>query len=299
MIKNYLKIAWRNLIKNKTYSLLNIIGLASGLTCFIFISIWVHDEVSFDRFNEKADRIVRVIGKTKTESGITESAVTSAPMAAALKRDYPEVEDAVRLDPHEEIIQLKNEQVLQSGILLTDPSFFRIFNYTLTKGDINTALNEPFSIVLTESLAKKYFGNKDALGQKLTIFMLDRDGRGAPYTVTGVMPDPKSNAHFEFQMLGSFKTIEAVNREALTVDGWGDASRYTYLLLKEGVDPEAFSKKITWFYEKYIGDLFTVWQPIYTYSLQPLTDIHLRSNLMYEIGNNGNINQVYIFSAIG
>src|SRR4029453_380730 len=100
-------------------------------------------------------------------------------------------------------------------------------------------------------------------------------------------------------MLGSFKTIREANPEALTVDGWGDASRYTYLLLKEGVDPEAFSKKITWFYEKYIGDLFTVWQPIYTYSLQPLTDIHLRSNLMYEIGNNGNINQVYIFSAIG
>jgi len=278
---------------------LNIVGLAAGLTCFIFIAIWVNDELSFDRFNEKADRIVRLIGKTKTESGTTESAVSSAPMAAALLKDYPEVEDAVRLGIQEEIVQLKNEQVLQSGILITDPSFFRIFSYSLTKGDINTVLNEPFSIVLTESLAKKYFGNEDPMGQKLTLFMFDRDGRGAQYTVTGVMPDPKNNAHFDFQMLASFKTIEAVNPDALTVDGWGDAGRYTYLLLKEGVDIEAFSKKITWFYERYIGELFKVWQPIYTYSLQPLTDIHLRSNLMYEIGSNGNINQVYIFSAIG
>src|SRR4030095_4926678 len=105
MIKNYLKIAWRNLIKNKTYSLLNVIGLAAGLTCFIFIAIWVNDELSFDRFNKKADRIVLLLGKKKTESGTTESEVSSAPMAAALVRDYPEVEDAVRIDPHEEIIQ--------------------------------------------------------------------------------------------------------------------------------------------------------------------------------------------------
>ena len=299
MIRNYIKIAWRNLMKNKTYSLLNIVGLAAGLTCFSLIALWVNDELSFDRFNTKADRIVRLVGQAKTESGTTESAVSSAPMAAALMKDYPEVEEAVRLDLREEIIQLKQEQVLQPGILLTDPSFFKVFSYSLSKGDINTVLNKPYSIVLTESLAKKYFGNEDAIGQKLTIFMLDRDGRGAQYTVTGIMPDQKENSHVQFQLLASFNTIEVVNPDALTVDGWGDASYYTYLLLKEGVDIEVFSKKITWFYEKYVGDLFKIWQPIYTYSLQPLTDIHLRSDLLFEIGSNGNMNQVYVFSAIG
>src|SRR6202008_4574025 len=147
-------------------------------------------------------------------------------MGAALMNDYPEVEAAVRIDLREEIVQLKNEQVLQAGILLTDPSFFKVFTYSLSKGNINTVLNDPYSIVLTESLAKKYFGNEDAIGQKLTIFMLDRDGRGAQYTVTGIMPDQKENSHFQFQMLASFKTIEVVNPDALTVNGWGDGSYY-------------------------------------------------------------------------
>jgi len=262
------------------------------------IALWVNDELSFDRFNTKADRIVRLVGKAKTESGTTESATSSAPMAAALMKDYPEVENAVRLDIHEEIVQLKNEQVLQDGILVADKSFFKVFSYNLSRGDINTVLTEPFSIVLTESIAKRYFGSEDPIGQKLTLFMFDRDGRGAQYTVTGVMPDPKENSHFDFKMIASFNTVEVVNPDATTIDGWGDASYYTYLLLKEGVDKEAFSKKITWFYEKHIGELFKIWKPIYTYSLQSLTDIHLKSNRLYEIGNNGNINQVYTFSAI-
>src|SRR5688572_20275825 len=299
MLRNYLKQAWRNITKNKTYSALNIIGLSAGLTCVAFIAIWVNDELSYDKFNQNSDRIFRLTGIAKTETGTIASAVSSAPMAQALKNDYPEIENTVRMDMREEIIEHEGQQYLEPGILLTDPSFFDVFSYELTEGDINTVLNEPYSIILTTSTSKKYFGNNNPIGKTLKINMLDADGYGEAYKVTGVMPDPPKNAHFTFNMLASFKTVEVANPDVMTIDGWGDASFYTYLLLKENVDYKSFSNKITQFYEKYIGDRFAVWRSIYFYNLQPLRDIHLRSNLQYEIAPVGNINQVYIFSAIG
>ena len=138
MFENYLKQAWRNLSKNKTYSFLNIAGLAAGLTCFVFIALWVKDETSYDKFNTNYDRIVRLISTSKTETGITASAVSSAPMAKALKNDYPEVENTVRLRMREDIVTHKNQQLLQGGILLTDPSFFDVFSYpTNLSGNVN------------------------------------------------------------------------------------------------------------------------------------------------------------------
>ena len=298
MLRNYLKETWRGLQKNKTYFLLNIIGLTAGLVCFVFIALWVADELSYDRFNRHYDRIVRLTGITKTETGVIESAVSSAPMAKALKDDYAEVESAVRLRLREEIVTHKDQQVLQGGILITDPSFFDVFSYHLLRGNVTTALTEPYSIILTESTAKKYFGIGDPMGQTLLINMFDT-GYGAPYKVTGVIADPPQNAHFTFNMLASFKTAEVANPDLLTIDGWGDASFYTYLLLRQGVDQEAFSQKISQFYGKYVGELFGIWRNIYYYKAQPLADIHLRSNLQYEIAPTGSATQVYIFSTIG
>jgi putative ABC transport system permease protein len=298
MIRNYLKHIVRGLVKNSTYSLLNIVGLTAGLVCFAFIALWVTDELSYDKFNRNYDRIVRLTGIAKTETGISESAVSSAPMAKALKDDYGEVENTVRMRLREEIITHKNQQVLQPGILVTDPSFFDIFSYGLTRGNVSTALSEPYSIILTKSTAKKYFGDNDPMGQTLIINMYDT-GYGAAYKITGIMADPPKNAHFAFNMLASFKTVEVANPDVLTVDGWGDAGFYTYLLLKKGVDYKAFSNKISQFYEKYIGDLFAIWRNIYFYKLQPLRDIHLASHLQYEMAPTGNTTYVYIFSTIG
>jgi len=299
MIKNYFKYSWRGLLKNKTYSILNIAGLTAGLTCFAFIALWVKDELSYDKFNSNYDRIVRLTGVAKTETGINESAVSSAPMAKALKDDYAEVENTVRIDMREDIVTHKGQQVLQSGILVADPSFFDVFSYHLTKGNVATALNEPYSIILTESTAKKYFGIDDPIGQTLTINMYDGSGYGAAYKITGIMPDPPANAHFTFNLIASFKTIEVANPDVLTVDGWGDASFYTYVLLKKGVDYKTFSPKISQFYGKYIGDRFDIWRKIYSYKLQPLGDIHLKSHLQYEITANGSVSNVYIFFTIG
>ncbi|MFN2458931.1 MAG: ABC transporter permease [Chitinophagaceae bacterium] len=299
MFRNYLKQTWRSLIKNKTYSILNIAGLAAGLTCFALIALWVNDELSYDKFNNNYNRIVRLISTAKTEMGIEESAVSSAPMAKALKNDYAEVEKTVRLRMREEIVTYQNHQGLQPGILLTDPSFFDVFSYHITRGNVATALSEPYSIILTESIAKKYFGDKDPMGQTLMLNMYDSTGYGAAYTITGIMSDPLKNSHFTFSMLASFKTIEVANPDVLTVDGWGDNSFYTYLLLKKGVDTRAFSAKISQFYGKYIGELYNIWKSIYFYKLQPLSDIHLHSKLQYEIAPTGSITQVYIFALIG
>ena len=299
MILNYLKQTWRSLVKNKTYSILNIVGLSAGLICFAFIAVWVTDELSYDKFNKNYNRIVRVTGIAKTESGVSESAVSSAPMAKAFKDDYAEVENTVRFDMRGEIVRLNDKQILEDAILVTDPSFFDAFSFHLTRGDVSTALNEPYSIVLTKTAAKKYFGDADPMGQVLTINMYDSAGLGAQYKVTGIMPDAPKNSHFTFNMLASFKTAEVANPDILTVDGWGDASFYTYLLLKKGVDHKIFSQKISQFYGKYIGERYEVWKSIYFYKLQPLADIHLKSQLEYEIAATGNITNVYIFSTIG
>ena len=160
MIRTYFKQFKRNIAANKTYSLLNITGLSAGLTCFAFIFLWVADESSYDKFNNNYDRIVRLVSKTKTETGIVESAVSSAPMAQTLRHDYPEVENAVRLRMREDIVTFKNQQVLQRGILLTDASFFQVFSYHMSRGNEETALSEPFSVILTQSTAKKYFGRQ-------------------------------------------------------------------------------------------------------------------------------------------
>src|SRR3569833_1360780 len=172
MIINYLKAAWRSITKNKAYSFINIVGLSAGLTCFAFIFLWVNDELSFDKFNKNYARIVRLTETAKTETGINRSATTSAPMAKALKDDYPEVENTVRVDMHEEIVQHNGQQVLQSGILIADPSIFDVFSYGLSRGDVKTALKDPYTLVLTESAAKKYFGATNPIGQTLFLFLL-------------------------------------------------------------------------------------------------------------------------------
>lgn len=299
MLRNYVKITWRNLQRQPGFTFINIVGLSAGLTCFTLIALWVHDELSYDTFHPQADRVVRLTESQKTETGWVESARTSAPMAKALLTDFADVENAVRLRRKEEVVQYQGQQWVEPNILLTDPAFFAVFGYRLTSGNPATALREPYSVVLTESTAKKYFGQTDPLGQVLTIFMYDSTGRGANYKVTGLTPDPPRNAHFTYTMLASFKTIEAANPDILTAKGWGDNEVYTYLLLKEGIGYQSFSKKIAHFYQAYIGELATSWRATHSYQLQPIRAIHLRSDLAHEIGPNGSIRQVTVFGTIG
>src|SRR6266496_2245037 len=297
MFKNFSLLTFRNLTKHKAYTLLNIAGLAAGLACFAFIASWIKDELSYDTFNSKANRIVRVVSKSTTPSETFDQAVTAAPLAHALKTDFPEVENSVRFEQKGAILKFGNNQSDEDGILLTDPSFFDVFDYHLLQGNIKTALNDPYNIVLTESMAKKYFGKEDPIGKALLIYLFDSTGRGALYKVTGVMPDAPKNAHFTFNFLASFKTFETYAPEAAAE--WDKNDYYTYLLLRYKSDIKkieaqlpAFAKRHT---EKYMQQANTRLD----FSLQPLTSIHLNSHLRYEIEPTGSMQNIYIFATIG
>ncbi|RDC65543.1 ABC transporter permease [Adhaeribacter pallidiroseus] len=296
MIPYYFAQAWRRIAKDKTYSFLNIVGLSAGLTCFAFIALWVKDELSYDAFNQNVNRIVRLTQTIKTENGLSQSAATGAPMAQALQQDYAEIENTVRMDSREELVQHQNQQTLES-ILLTEPSFFKIFSYHLTQGHAATALQEPYSVILTESTARKYFGNANPVGQTLTIYMYDKDGKGTSYKVTGITPDPPPNAHFSFTVLASFSTIAAANPAGW--NDWSNSSLYTYLLLQPGVSNKAFSAKISRFYAKYTSEQLAPGRAISAFALQPLRDIHLSGHLQNELAPSGDKNQVYTFATIG
>src|SRR5260221_2712471 len=299
MLRSYLTSAFRRLVKNKTYAVLNAIGLSVGLACFTLIGLWVKDELSYDRFHPKADRIYRVGGIFTDESGKFDQAVTPPPLTTSLLNDFPEVEDAVRLDMNNATVRKEDKQFIENDIILTDPSFFRMFSFELKAGDPRTALNDPYSIILSESMAKKYFGNDDPIGQLITLFRYDPEGQGKEYKVTGVIGDCPSNSQFRYNFLVSFKILEVYNPEVLQEYGWYNNSYYTYLLLKSGKSPQQLQAKFPKFLEKYMGVHNKEWKISYAYFLQPLTDIHLQSHLRYEIRETSSIGYVVIVATIG
>jgi putative ABC transport system permease protein len=299
MLKSYFISAIRHLLKNKSYTILNTIGLSVGLTCFALIGLWVVNELSFDRFHEKADRIYRVSGIFSSESDRMQQAVTPTPLRMALKNDMPEVEDAVIIDNNDAIVQRDDKQFMEDFLLMTDPSFFSLFSFELKAGDKHTALNEPYSIVLSESMAKKYFGDEDPIGQSLIIFLQDPEGRGKNYTVTGVIEDCPVNSHFNYQALISFKTFEVNNPTDPQGHDWYNNGYYTYILLREGSRAEQLQAKLPQLIEKYMGKQNREWKISYEYFLTPITDIHLHSHIKYEIKETNTLSSVIIFGTVG
>ncbi|WP_413667764.1 ABC transporter permease [Mucilaginibacter sp. Mucisp86] len=283
MLRNYIKIAWRNLIKHKVFSFINIFGLATGIAAFWLISFYVVDEWSYDRYNLKADRIFRVVQHGTWNGGKFNLAVTSPPYAPALKNDYAEVEDAIRIDAEGGgKITYGEKQINEGAMLFTDKGFFNLFTHHFLSGDPNTALTKPQSIVLTKTLAEKLFGNTaDALDKTILI-------ENNPSTVTGVIDDVPANSQFTFSALRSLP-------DGYT-DGWANSHVYTYLLLKNHDDFKKIQAGSDAFFNKYLKGPLGAMQ--YRMELQPLTSIHLNSNLDYELGSNGNITYVYIFGIV-
>lgn len=299
MLKSYLTSAIRHLVKNKGYTVLNAIGLSVGLACFTLIGLWVKDEISYDKFHAKADRVFRIAGTFTDESGAFDQAVTCIPLAPALKADLPEVEDALRIDANGATVKYGSDQFVEEDILGVDPSFFKIFDFKLLKGNPATALTEPYTLVISESMARKYFGEKDPIGESLKIFQYDPDGNGAEYKITGVIEDCPANSHFHYNFLLSFSTLEKARPDFFGHDGWFGNGYYTYILLKEGTHPEQLKDKISSFLVKYIGDDMKKHKISWTYFLQPLTSIHLGSHLRYEVAPTSSLSYVIIFASIG
>jgi putative ABC transport system permease protein len=303
MIKNYFKIALRNLWKHKGFSAINIIGLAMGLACFIMIAMYVADELSYDRYNEKADRIYRINSDIRFGGTDLIMAVSADPMGATLKKDYPQVEEYTRLyaSSGSKLIKKGNEFINEDRVTNADSTLFSVFTLPSIAGDSKTALNEPNTVVLTETTAKKYFSNvNDAMGK-----MVETNDNGSTlYKVTAVIKDIPHNSHFNFDFFFSMDNVDY---------GFGNFlshNFHSYILLKPGSDYKAFNKNFTQVIDKYIlpqakqfmkiesMDDFAKTGNKLEYSLIPLTDIHLHSSRQVELGVNGNIQYVYIFSAV-
>lgn len=297
MIRHYFVIAFRNITRHLNYSLLNIGGLSIGLASYIFIAIYINDEVSYDKFHDKANRIYRV-NRLYNSNNVNEDAATcSFPFAPALEFDYPDiVESTCRFFDFQlpkiffEYREDTNNIVKfnERNFFLVDSSLFDIFTFPFVKGDPATALNCPNTIVLTSSTAKRYFGNEDPIGKILVA------EEGLNFEVTGVIEDVPLQSHFQFDMLGSMSTYRQLQGGQLPRT-WIWNPCWTYVLLHENVSPDILEEKFPDFYLNHYPDLSD--QDVTLY-LQKLLHIHLQSHHDYEMHPNGNILYMYILSAI-
>ncbi len=297
MLKNYLKIAVRNLRKHKGYSFINIFGLAVGMTCCWLILLYVQHELSYDRFHQDANRIFRIAwitGNPQTR--------TPHPMAQALAKDFAEVESAVSLSPiwapgltrQKFAFRYGEKRFEENEVFSADSTFFAVFSFPLVKGDPQTALRSPTSLVLTERMAKKYFGAEEPLGKVLTI------NNSVDLQVTGVMQDVPAASHMHFDFLISYVLLKM--RETGSYYTWDDFGHYNYIKLAPTADPKSLEAKIPGWFLTYntwpADDIAELKSGQTAFRLQPITDIHLRSHLKWELEPNSDIAYVYLFSAI-
>jgi putative ABC transport system permease protein len=299
VIKNYIKTAFRGLMKNKGFTFINVFGLALGLATCILIVFYVFDELSFDRYNTKADRIYRINNDIKFGGNTNSYALTPSPLAAALKEDFPEVEQSVRFNTAgSNQVKKGNQNIQEDMMVYADPSLFSVFTLPMISGSPATALVEPHSLVITERIAKKYFNTTNAVGKVLTF------NDTAQYKITGVIKNIPKQSHFNFDFFISMTTIGA-SRDI----SWFNNNFHTYILLKPGADYKAFAAKLPDFMHKRAGpqlqsilhltfDKFEQGGNYFRLSLSPLKEIHLHSNRVNEFSANGNIDYVYIFSLV-
>src|SRR6188768_1069856 len=289
MIKNLLLVALRNFKRDKSYSLLNIIGLTIGITFSLFLIFYIKDELSYDRYNENASRIYRINAHIKeADKDTMRWAVTPFPMAPALAKDYPEVEEAVRFISNGKVMYKNGDlRIYEDKVFTADSNLFRVFTYKFIAGDPLTALKDPKSMVLTRSVAKKFFGNTNCVGKSL------ENASGDVYKITGVIEDVPKNSHILFNIL--------ISRSSLPADfarSWGGFGFYTYVLLKPNTNPAAFEKKMLPMYDKYLASIFAQYNIKMRFGAQPITSIHLHSDMANEPEELGSMSYIYIFSAV-
>ncbi|MBK7628213.1 MAG: ABC transporter permease [Bacteroidales bacterium] len=301
MLKNFFINVFRNMRKQSGYVLLNVGGLAIGLTSFMFITLYVIHELSYDRFHKNYENIysIKVVGRMA--GGILDQAVTAAPMAQAMLNDYPEVLKATRVTQMGAwLIRFGENKFNEDGVLFADSTFFDVLDFKLISGDPKTALVRPKSMVLTEEYAKKYFGDQDPMGQKIIV-----EADTILYTVTGVVQNVPDNSHIQFDMLGSMSTYPGQGNNTF----WLNHNFYTYIVVKDGTDKDALQEKFREMVIKYVGpqiqqfigysiEDFRKAGNEFSYVLEPLKDLHLKGATQYNLEPNGSLSTVYIFAVI-
>ncbi len=294
MIRNSIKTAFRNLKMNKGFTLINILGLALGLSACLLIIFYVIDEFGYDRYNKKADRIFRVNTDGKFGPAATPFAIAAPAVAGALMTDFPEVQATVRLLPEKFRVKKGNEIVREDQMLYADPTVFEIFTLPMAEGDPKTSLNDPNSVVLTESMARKYFNSTHVIGKSLNF--IAEDNTSAVHTISGVIRDIPPQSHFR----SDFFLPMAAQPNSRNTNFFALYPFNTYVLLKAGADYKNLQAKFPAFMRKYIPD-YDAFEKSGSYlrlSLIPLTAIHLQSNRTNELGRNGNEQYNYIFLAV-
>jgi putative ABC transport system permease protein len=300
MLKNYLKIAFRNILRHKGFSFINITGLAAGIACCMLIMLYVQDELSYDRYHEKIDRLYRLERTGVLQDQVYHVPVTAHPTGPAFENDLPEILQAVRLWPTQLTVKNWNNHYFEEKIFFTDAAIFNTFTFPLLKGSPGSALKEPNSIVLTERMSKKYFNDIDSIGKTLSIKWGENT---IDFKVTGIMKQIPGNSHFKTDFFASYTTLNKLIGSQL--NQWLSNSVYTYLLLANNVSPGELEKKFPLLVEKYMGKSVRKFlgaevdiSSLMKFVLRPVSEIHLYSHLQWEIEPNGNINTVYIFSVI-
>ena len=301
MIRNYFKIAFRNLWRNKGFSAINIVGLGIGIATCLIIMLFVNNELGYDRFNTKADRIVRVSFHGDVQGERMNESTVMPPVAETLKADFPEVKEATRIRDFGTPKLIYNDKSFKNdAFAFVDSNFFQVFTLPLIRGDAKTALVEPNTIVITKALAYKYFGNEDPMGKVISF----KDGKNAPCKVTGVINKVPLNSHFHFELFASMASLPE-SREPT----WMSSNFYTYLVLAAGYDYKKLEAKLPQVVEKYIGPQMLKAMGMtlaefrkngsnISFHLQPLTDIHLHSDFAGDLSPAGDVRYVYIFGAI-
>ena len=286
MLKNLIKTAVRHILKYFGYSILNILGLILGITSTLFLIIYVSDEVSYDRYHEKADRIYRVSTTiTEPDDQFTWN-VAQIPFGPQVVQDYPEVQSFVRfINMPRALYKYEDKEFNEENFFYTDSTLFNIFTYKVLKGEVKSALLEPKKIILTKKIATKYFGKSDPIGKTLTT------GTDT-YEVTGVIQDIPTNSHFRFDALA------ARNNLPKQLGSWGNFGVFTYLLFPENFDVKAFETKMQGMFTPYMKPIFGPLNIKIKYILEPITRIHLYSTNAGEPEPTGSITYVYIFAIV-
>ncbi|MGD9555698.1 MAG: ABC transporter permease [Mangrovibacterium sp.] len=299
MIKNYLKITLRGLTRYKLYSAINVVGLAIGITACILIMLYIQNELSYDKFHEKSDLIYRVNLLSVRDNDSYNLAKSSPPVRNVIQDEIPEIEEAVRVTNYEQMVmQYKNKVFNENKWCFVDDNFFKIFSASFIYGEPNTALVQPYTVVLTETTAQRYFGNENPIGQTLSR-KFNND-----YTVTGVIKDFPDNSHIKPDILASINSQPADKNM-----NWINNILHTYVLVKVGASNQDIDEKLEGVVKKYVGpymkknrgvslEEFEVQGNQYKYYTQPLTEIHLDSGVYLGPEPSGNSNYLIIFSLI-
>ena len=300
MIKNYLKVAFRNILRYKGYSLINIIGLAIGMTACLLILYFVNYEKSYDRFHQNSDRIYRLrYERSDQAGGAVRFASCCPPAGLRIRQKFPEVEKVVRIFRYKASVSSQDNKsssqpenkFIEEQMYFAEPDFFEIFKYTFIDGDPINGIKEPNTAFISESTAKKYFGNQNPMGQILSV------DKKTSYRINGIFKDIPVNSHLKFDILLSYQNLlQKFGKEV--EDSWGDSGWYTYLLLKPHADINALKKKLAALVEAEFGEELKYYKLTCELPLQPLNDIHLTSNYMLEFEVNGDRDTVNFLSIL-